>query len=84
MAMGLPLLAEQFQGALGQRDVAIPVAFALTDVEEHAPGIDVAHLQPQPFSQTQPAGIDGGQANVVLAELADTSEVGLFGAGTDG
>src|SRR5215213_3549632 len=50
MAVSLPLLAEQFQGPLRQGHVAITVAFAFPDVEEHALGIDVAHLQPQSFT----------------------------------
>ena len=42
MAMGFPLLAQQRQGALGQRDVTIPVALAGADVQEHPFGINVA------------------------------------------
>ncbi len=60
MAMGFPLLAEQFQGALGQGHVAVSVAFAATNVEQHPLRIDVAHLQSQAFTQTQPAGVNGG------------------------
>ena len=40
MAMGFPLLAQVQQGALGQGDVAVTVALAGTDVQEHACGID--------------------------------------------
>lgn len=49
MAVGFPLLAQEQQGALGQRDVAILIAFASPDVEEHALGIDVADLEIQTF-----------------------------------
>ena len=42
MAMGFPALAQQEQGALGQGDVAVAIALAGTDVEEHALGVDVA------------------------------------------
>lgn len=49
MAVGFPLLAQEQQGALGQRDVTIPIAFASPDVEEHALGIDVADLEIQTF-----------------------------------
>lgn len=69
MAMGLPELAEQFQGALGQGHVAIAIAFAATDVEEHALRIDVAHLQAQAFAQPESTGVDGGQADAVIQGL---------------
>ena len=49
VAVGFPLLAQEQQGALGQRDVAILIAFASPDVEEHALGIDVADLEIQTF-----------------------------------
>ncbi len=50
MAMGFPLLAQQVQGALGQRHVTVAIAFAAPDVDEHALGVDVAHLQAQAFA----------------------------------
>lgn len=83
MAMGLPLLAEQLQGALGQGHVAITVAFALTDVEQHAPGINVAHVQPQPFSQTQSAGVNGGQTDPVIKALDFAEDVPNLKSGED-
>lgn len=66
MAMGFPAFAQQEQGALGQGDVAIPVALAGTDVEEHAPGIDVADFQMQGFAQAQAAGVEGGEGDAVI------------------
>ena len=54
MPVGFPLLAEQFQGALGQGHVAVAIAFAAADVEEHAFGIDVADLQAQPSPRRRP------------------------------
>jgi hypothetical protein len=50
MAMGFPLLAQQVQSALGQRHVTVAIAFAAPDVEQHALGVDVAHLQAQAFA----------------------------------
>jgi hypothetical protein len=69
VAMGFPQLAEQFEGALGQGHVAISIALATADVEEHAFGIDVAHLQAQAFTQTKPAGVDRSQANAMIQTL---------------
>lgn len=47
MAMGLPLLAEQLQSALGQGHVTIAIAFAGADVKEHAFTVDVGNLDVQ-------------------------------------
>ena len=50
----------------GQRDVAVVVAFAAADVQEHAVGINVADLQRKAFAQAQAAGVDGGQADAMI------------------
>ena len=83
MAVGLPRLAQQFQGALGNRHVAVAVAFAPADVQEHAPGVDVAHLQLQAFSQTQAAGIDRGQADAVIQALDFGEDIADLRPGKD-
>jgi hypothetical protein len=51
MAVGAPELAQQFESALGQGHVAVPVAFSRPDVQEHAFGINVADLQLEPLAQ---------------------------------
>ena len=66
VAMSFPLLAEQFKGALRQGHVAISITLAATDVEEHAFGINIAHLQAQALPQTEPAGVDRRQANAMI------------------
>ena len=81
MAMGFPLLAQQFQGALGQRHVTVTIALTATDVEEHALGVDVAHLETETFTQTQAAGVDGRQANAVIEFLDFGQEAADFGGG---
>ena len=43
MFMSSPLLAQAVESALGQRDATITIAFASTDVQEHAPGVDVGN-----------------------------------------
>ena len=62
MAMGFPLLAQELKRAPGQRHVTVVVALAGADVQEHALGIDVADLQPKPFTQTQAAGVNRNDA----------------------
>ncbi len=66
MAVRFPLLAQEQQGAFGQRDVAILIAFAGADVQEPALGINVAHLEPKPFAQTQAAGVNGDEADPMI------------------
>jgi hypothetical protein len=66
MPMGFPLLAQELERALGQRDVAVEIAFAGPNVQEHALRIDIAHLQAQAFAQAQAAGVNGGQRDPVI------------------
>ena len=66
MAVGFPLLGQAQQRARGHRDVAILIAFASADVQEHALGIDVADFQPKPFTQTQAAGVNGDEADPMI------------------
>ena len=64
--MGAPDLAQQLQRALRQGHVAVAVAFAGTNVQEHALRIDIAHFQLEGFTQTQAAGINRGQSDPVV------------------
>jgi hypothetical protein len=66
MAMRFPLLAQEQQRALGQRDIAVLVAFAAADVNEPPLRINVADLQAQPFAQPQAAGVDEAQADAMI------------------
>ena len=38
-------------------------------MQEHAPGINVAHLQLEPFPQTQATGVDRGQGDTMIEGL---------------
>jgi len=64
--MSLPLLAQQFERALGQGHVAIAIAFGAANVQEPALGVDVADLQAQAFTQTQAAGVDRRQTDAMI------------------
>ena len=66
MAVGFPQLAQQRQGAFGQRDVTIPVALAGAEVQEHPFGINVADGQREPFAQPQAAGINEAQTDAMV------------------
>lgn len=65
MAMGLPELTQPQEGALGQRDITIALAFTM-DVEETAFGVDVVDLQAQSFAQAQAAGVDGQEGDAMI------------------
>jgi hypothetical protein len=60
MAVGEPVLAKQFQGGLGQPDIAIFAAFTLMNMDHHAAAIDIRDLQADALLQAQPARVNGG------------------------
>jgi hypothetical protein len=66
VTMGLPLLAEPLQGALGQGNAAIRIALARANVQEPALGIHIRDLEVQTFAQAQAARVDGEQTNAVI------------------
>jgi hypothetical protein len=66
VAVRFPLLAQPQQRAIGQRDMAVLIALAGPDVQEHALGIDVGDLKPKPFAQTQTARVNGDQADAMI------------------
>jgi hypothetical protein len=83
MTMSFPLLAQEQQRALGQRDVTILIALAPADVQEHALGIDVADLEIQTFPQAQAAGVDGDQADAMIQRGNAGQDAAHFGGRED-
>ena len=85
MAVGFPLLAQEQQGALGQGDVAVAIAFARANMQEHASGIDVGHLKAQTFAQPQTAGVDRDEADALVEQgNFGQNEADLAGGKYDG
>ena len=80
MPVRLPLLAQELKCALGHRNIAIPIALAGADVQQHPLGVDIADLQAQSFPQAQAAGINGAQAHPMI-QRADAGEDGAHFAG---
>ena len=66
MPMRFPLFPQALQGALGQRHIAVLIALATADVQEHAFGINVADLEAQPFAQAQATGVNEQQADMLI------------------
>jgi len=85
MAVGFPQLAQELQGALGQGNVAIAIAFARANMQEHASGIDVGHLEAQTFAQPQTAGVDRAEADALVEQgNLGQNEADLAGGKDDG
>ena len=79
--MRFPMLPQVLEGALGQRHVAIPIALARANVQEHAFGINVANLEAQPFAQAQAAGVNEQQADVLIRRGHRVEHAADFGGG---
>ena len=81
MPMRFPLFPQPLEGDFGQRHVAIPIALATADVEEHAFGINVADLEAQPFAQAQAAGVNEQQADMLIGRGHRGEQAADFGGG---
>ena len=68
---------------MGQGDVAVAVALAGADVQEHALRIDVADLQVEGFAQAQAAGVDGGQGDAMIQGGDAGQDAAHLGGGED-
>ena len=66
MAVGEPIAAEQGQGGLGDRDVAIFGALSTVDMNHHAGGVDIGDFEMETFVKPEAAGVDGRKIGVIL------------------
>jgi len=73
IAMSFPKGAQMLQRARGQGHITVAIAFAGTDMQKHPAGIHVAHLQVQPLTQTQTAGVESDQGDSMV-QGADTAQ----------
>jgi hypothetical protein len=83
MPMGFPVFPQTLEGDFGQRHVAIPIALATADVQEHALGINVADLEAQPFAQAQAAGVNEHQADLLIGRGHRGEHAANFGGRED-
>jgi hypothetical protein len=81
MTMRFPLIPQAQEGDFRQRDVAILIALATADVEEHAFGINVAYLEAEPFAQAQAAGVNEQQADLLIRRGDRGEQAADFGGG---
>jgi hypothetical protein len=66
MAVGYPIVAEQVEGGLGERHVAIFGALSPVDMDHHAGGVDIGDFEMESFVKPQTAGVYGGKIGIVL------------------
>jgi hypothetical protein len=66
MAVGEPIAAEQVEGGLGEREVAIFGALAPVDMDHHTGGVDIGDFEMETFVKPQAAGVYGGKIGIVL------------------
>jgi hypothetical protein len=69
VTVGHPIAAQQTEGGLGERDIAILGPLATVDMDHHAGGIDIGDFEVEPFMESQAAGIDGGEIGIILEGL---------------
>jgi hypothetical protein len=66
--MGTPMEAQHGKRQLGERDVAVFVAFATLNVQLHAGTIDLGNLEIDSFPQAQATGVDQVQADPMMGQ----------------
>jgi hypothetical protein len=87
IAMGYPVLAQEFQGPLWQWDIPVYPSFPVADMNEHARTIDIGHAKMGSLLKPQPAGVNGGETGAVreqpdvpedISHLLDAQDDGEF------
>ena len=66
MTVGYPVAAEQVEGGLGERHIAIFGALPTVDMDHHAGGVDIGDFEMESFVKPQAAGVYGGKVGMVL------------------
>jgi hypothetical protein len=66
VAVGEPIAAEQVEGGLGERHIAILSPLSPVDMNHHAGRVDIGDFEVETFVESQAAGIDGGEIGVIL------------------
>ncbi len=66
MAVSAPVLAQQIESGVGQRDIAVLGALAAVDMDHHARAIDIGDFEMECFVKAQAAGVDGGEVDVIV------------------
>ncbi len=78
VAMGDPILAQQFESPVWEGDVAIFTAFTKADVDHQARAIDICNAKMSPFLKPQTAGIDGRETDAVTLKPDEAENLENF------
>jgi hypothetical protein len=78
MAVGAPILAEEGQGVIRHRHVAILTAFALSHMQQVARAINLTDLQLNAFLEAQATGVNGRQADPIVRAVEATQNLVHF------
>lgn len=78
----LPIVTQDLQQLGRQHHVAVLLAFALLDANDHSLAVDARGLQPNRFRDAQAGGIASGQDGVVF-DVEDATEEPLNLLGTE-
>jgi hypothetical protein len=80
-----PPLAEQLEGDRRQRDIAVLVSLALTDVNKHAGRVDIGDGQTAHLTETEAGRVEDGENHAVAQRLECGKDGhGLAGGENDG
>lgn len=60
-----PVVAQEFECALGQWDITIFVTLAVADMDHHPSAVNVRNCEADAFLQTESAGIDGRKTDSI-------------------
>ena len=66
MVVGEPMAAEQMEGGLGERDIAILGTLSTVDMDHHTVAINIGDFEVETFMEPEAAGVDGGKIDVIV------------------
>jgi hypothetical protein len=66
MAVGEPMAAEQMEGGLGERHIAILGTLSTVDMDHHTVAINIGDFEVETFVKSEAAGVDGGKIDIIV------------------
>ena len=80
---GAPPAAQHLQQAAGEHGISVLLAFALPDPDQHALGIDIAHVQGHHLGDAQAGAVGGHQRGAIANGRDMLEELGYFDLAED-
>jgi hypothetical protein len=66
VAVGEPMAAEQIEGGLGERHIAILGTLSAVDMDHHTVAVNIGDFEVETFVKSEAAGVDGGKIDVIV------------------